>query len=65
MIWDREIEELYQRRRWAEEMGGADAITAHHKAATLDRRQLSLLQLAKAVWNAGIRVSIHQTTILV
>lgn len=30
--WRAEAEEIHQRRRWAEELGGADAIAAHHAA---------------------------------
>ncbi|MGE0153657.1 MAG: acyl-CoA carboxylase subunit beta [Reyranellaceae bacterium] len=39
MVWEPEIEELHRRRRWAEEMGGPDAIAAHHKAGRLTVRE--------------------------
>jgi acetyl-CoA carboxylase carboxyltransferase component len=32
MSWQAEIDEIHQRRRWAEALGGPEAIEAHHRA---------------------------------
>ncbi len=39
MNWAPEIDELHQRRRWADEMGGADAVAHHHGAGRLTIRE--------------------------
>lgn len=39
MSWQPEIDELHRRRRWAEEMGGAEAVAHHHRAGRLTIRE--------------------------
>jgi acetyl-CoA carboxylase carboxyltransferase component len=42
--WEDQIEEIHQRRRWADELGGSEAVAAHHAAgrATI-RERIGLL----------------------
>jgi acetyl-CoA carboxylase carboxyltransferase component len=39
MSWQAEIDEIHQRRRWAEELGGTEAIEAHHRAGRMTIRE--------------------------
>ena len=39
MSWRAEIDEIHQRRRWAEELGGSEAIDAQHRAGRMTIRE--------------------------
>lgn len=39
MTWHAEVEEILRRRRWADGLGGSDAIAAHHAAGRLTVRE--------------------------